>query len=370
MRTRPQYQFPYLKIYFDQRDGKRYVQFRKRGHKQVVLPQPIGSAEFHAAYNAALKGKLAIGEAQTIAGSVSAAIAAYYGSQLWTGSSPGTQAMRRAILERFRERYGTWPLKQITGNFVEAYLDSLKPHAARNHLKALRGLLKHAKHDVTRGIALPKAKSTKHESWPDTVCAQYRATHPIGSKPRLAFELAYHTGAARSELCRLGPEHVVRDQIIIGRQKTGVVAVIDMEPELRAVIDATPLTGLKTYLISKSGKAYRPNDLSDEFRHWCDQAGIDPKYSLHGLRHRRGDTMAEALCTPNEIAGGLGHASAKTALYYTQGADRARLARSTAAKLADSSTDWQQAVSGKNPSQTLSQAAAKPKNLTDQKDAC
>jgi hypothetical protein len=68
--------------------------------------------------------------------------------------------MRRQILDAFRARYGTWPLRQLTENFVFAYLESLKPHAARNHMKTLRRLLRHAKHDVTRDIKAPRPRAS------------------------------------------------------------------------------------------------------------------------------------------------------------------------------------------------------------------
>jgi hypothetical protein len=49
-------------------------------------------------------------------------------------ASAALERMRRAILERFRERYGEYPLGRINENFITAYLETLKPHAARNHL--------------------------------------------------------------------------------------------------------------------------------------------------------------------------------------------------------------------------------------------
>jgi hypothetical protein len=109
-------------------------------------PRPNRSKAFWEAYNAALESKpVEIGaELRSTRGSVSAAIAAYLVSHAWDGLSQGTKRMRRAILERFRERYGEYPLGRINENFLTAYLEALKPHAARNHLKALRGLLKHA----------------------------------------------------------------------------------------------------------------------------------------------------------------------------------------------------------------------------------
>jgi len=235
--------------------------------------------------------------------------------------------MRRRILERFRERYGHYPLGRLNENFVTAWLESLRPHAARSHLKALRGLLKHARHDVTRGIEAPKAKSEKRSSWRPAELAQYEAHHPIGSKARLAFALARYTGAGRSELARMGPQHIRNDEIVIARQKTGVEATILVHPELRAILDATPITGFSTFLVTKSGRPFEPDDLSQQFRQWCNEAGLPAHLSLHGLRHTVGDKLAESGSSPNEIASVLGHASARSALHYTQGADRKRMAR-------------------------------------------
>lgn len=351
----------HLKRWFDKRTGKTYLQFRKRGHKTVPLPQPLGSDEFWLAYNAALMNKIAVGaELRSAAGSVSAALAAYYASNDWNDDdvlSDGTRSMRRPILEKFRELYGQWQLKQMTENFVEAYLNSLKPHAARNHLKALRGFLRYAKHDVTRNIQYRKAKSRKHPSWPTEVIAKYEAAHEVGTKARLCLGLAKYTGAGRTELTKIGPRHVRGSAVAIPpRQKTGVEAIMPLHPELRAIIDAIPVTGFSTFLVTKSGKRYAPSDLSDQFREWCDEAKIPAQYTLHGLRHTLGDLLAETGATPNEIAAVLAHASAKSALHYTQGADRERMARHAMARLIERTNQARsgnERVSVRNPPQTL-----------------
>jgi integrase len=51
------------------------------------------------------------------------------------------------------------------------------------------------------------------------------------------------------------------------------------------------------------------------------------------LRHTMGDTLAEAGASPNEIGAVLGHASAKSSLHYTQGADRKKLSRKGMARI-------------------------------------
>jgi integrase len=353
MRTRPLP--PYLKRWYDKRTGRTYLQFRKRGHKPVPLPQPIGSDAFWMAYNAALRGKAVVGAERTIAGSVSAALATYYASADWAALSDSTRGWHKPILERFRTRYGQWPLRQISENFVDAYLDALKPHVARNHLRALRRFLRHAKHDVTRNITPPRAKSNKRESWPLEVMAQFEAHHPIGSKARLAFALARYTGAARSEVARIGPQHIIDGEITIARKKTGVAATITVHPQLRAILDATPLTGLTTFLLNRTGKPYAPNNLSIQFRNWCDEAGIPPQYTLHGLRHAMGDRIAELGGTLHEVAAVLGHRDVRTAAHYTQGADKRKLARTAMTRVIESTNQdrsGNEPVSENRPVQT------------------
>jgi integrase len=333
----------FLQVWTDKKTGRQYIRFRKRGMKSIPLPGPIGSKAFWQAYQAALDDKIAVGEElRSKRGTVSAAIAAFYVSQKWGELSAGTQRMRRAILEHFREDYGHYPLGQLNENFLTAYLESLKPHAARNHLKALRGLLRHARHDVTRGIEPIKARNEKRSSWQPQEIAQFEAAHPIGSKARLCFALARYTGAGRSEIARLGPQHVHNGEIAIRRQKTGVDATITIHPELKAVLDATAVTGFATFLVTKTGRSFNPDDLSEQFRQWCNEAGLPRQLSLHGLRHTMGDKLAETGSNPNEIASVLGHAGARSALHYTQGADRKRMARTAMKRLITRTADEQQ----------------------------
>src|SRR5262245_54479043 len=90
-------------------EGRVHRYFRRRGYPRVPLPGLPGSLEFMTAYQVALAGpRVAIGAGRVKSGSVSAVVAAYLDSQQFFGSkSPGTQRMRRGILERFRAAYGT-----------------------------------------------------------------------------------------------------------------------------------------------------------------------------------------------------------------------------------------------------------------------
>ena len=126
---------------FVDRHGHARHYFRRNG-KRIPLPGLPGSAEFMSAYQAALDNATPaqIGAKRTKPGSVNAALVAYYGSLEFRSLAPGTQSMRRAILERFRAKHGEKSIGRLHAQFIMALLGRMPPHAARNWLKALRAL--------------------------------------------------------------------------------------------------------------------------------------------------------------------------------------------------------------------------------------
>ena len=100
----------YVQAWID-RDGRVHRYFRRPGYPRIRLPGLPGSATFMRAYEAALEGPaLWIGAKRSKPGSVNAAIAGYYTSLEFRSLAAGTQAMRRAILERFRAAHGDKPV--------------------------------------------------------------------------------------------------------------------------------------------------------------------------------------------------------------------------------------------------------------------
>jgi hypothetical protein len=99
----------YTRAFID-RHGKPRFYLRQPGLKEIPLPGLPWSPEFMAAYEAGTKGDwnaVQIGSNKTVPGTVNAAIVSYYNLSLeFKGMAPGTQKMRRAILERFREEHG------------------------------------------------------------------------------------------------------------------------------------------------------------------------------------------------------------------------------------------------------------------------
>ena len=292
-----------------------------------------------AAYEAAMSGpRTAIAAGRIKPGSVAAVVAEYLDSQQFFGSkSAGTRRMRRGILERFRAAYGERPFTLLPTEWIEALLDAKPPHAARSWLVTLRSLCTFAlkrgylRADPTANIKLRAIKGDGFHCWTDAEIAQYEAYHHIGSKPRLALALLLYTTQRRSDVVRMGRQHIKDGVLTVKQQKTGVTLAIPVHPHLQAALDATPSEHL-TFLVTVTGKPYGGNAFSALFRMWCDGAGLPKRCKPHGLRKAACRRLAEAGCSTKEIMAISGHATMKEIVRYTDAADQARLARNALAK--------------------------------------
>ena len=119
--------------------------------------------------------------------------------------------------------------------------------------------------------------------------------------------------------------------ITVKQEKTGATLAIPVHPHLQAVLDATPSEHL-TFLVTATGKPYGGNAFSEQFRNWCDAAGLPQRCKPHGLRKAACRRLAEAGCSANEIMAISGHATMKELVRYTAAADQARLARNAMTK--------------------------------------
>src|SRR5262249_20823881 len=329
----------YVQAWVDSRDDRAYYYLRRRGFPRVRLSGLPWSPSFMAAYEAAMSGlRTAIGAGRVKPGSVAAAVAEYFDSREFFGSkSAGTQRMRRGILERFRAAYGDRPMALLPAEWIEALLDSKPPHAARSWLVTLRSLCEFAvkrrylRTNPTADIKLASIDSDGFHTLTEDEIAKFEAHYPIGTKPRLAFALLLYTAQRRSDVVRMGRQHIRDGVLTVKQQKTGVTLAIPVHPHLQAVLDATPGEHL-TFLVTATGKPYGGNAFTEQFRKWCDAAGLPQRCKPHGLRKAACRRLAEAGCSANEIMAISGHATMKELVRYTKAADRARLARNAMTK--------------------------------------
>jgi integrase len=342
----------YINAYVD-RHGKARYYFRRAGWSSVPLPGFPFSPEFMQAYERASAGQpAAVGAARVLPGSMHALAISYYNnSPEFRAMSPYSKQLRRNVIERFCRETDVNCLRngdkraallqpEHIGRFMADRAD--RPESANALRKALRALMKHAIAIKMRADnpmqdikpLAPRSRKGFH-SWEESEIAQFEAHHPIGSMPRLALALGLETGQAKQDVIAMGPQHI-RDGVLKWIRKktersTGTEVYIEIEPELRQIIDATP-SGHLTFLIAPSGAPFTPASFGKWFRLQCDAAGL-PHCTFHGLRKACARRMADAECTPHEIAAVTGHASLKEVERYTRTADRKRLARSAKAKV-------------------------------------
>jgi integrase len=318
------------------RHGRKRVRFRKNGFSTYLTGTPW-SEDFMRQLAMALDGVKAqasnIGSERTVTGSVGALVAAYLDplstSPFKTGATE-TQRTRRNIIENFRKDYGHLPLFRseasgrrtmlLTREHMQRIVNekSTTPFAQRNFLNTLHAMFKWAMaegrvpDDPTLGVTRSKTKTTGYKTWSENHIARLEAEHLIGSKERLAVGLILCTGLRRGDITKIGPKHVHNGVITIEQGKTegGEQAHLEipLHPKLREIIDATPMIGVKTFLVTHFGKPYTAAGFGNWFRELCDAAGCFD-ISAHGGRKATARRLAEIGCSANQIAAITGHAS-------------------------------------------------------------
>lgn len=313
------------------RTGKARFYFRRAGYRRVTLPDLPWAPKFMEAYESALSGQpLQIGANRSQPGTVSAAIAAYYRDQSFLTLAPSTQRPLRGILEHFRNEHGNKRIALLQRQHIVTLLKSKKRFAARHWLKAIRALMNYAveiglRHDnPAMGVKLPNLKTEGYHTWTESEIEQFLAYHKAGSRARLALMLLVSTGQRRSDVVRMGPQHLRDGFIHVRQQKTGVELAIPVHSTLAAAIAETPIAHL-TFLTTQSGAPFSSAGFGNWFRERCNEAGLR-RCSAHGLRKAAARRLAEAGCTMHEIAAITGHASLSEVQRYTKAADQKRLA--------------------------------------------
>jgi integrase len=89
------------------------------------------------------------------------------------------------------------------------------PHAARNFLKALRGMMATA---IRAGYA-----TGGFRTWTEEEIAQFEVAHPVGSRAQLAFGLLLYTAQRRGDVVRMGRQDIHDGFIRVRQQKTGAM---------------------------------------------------------------------------------------------------------------------------------------------------
>jgi integrase len=319
---------------FKDRHGHVRHYFRRPGCKQVALPGLPGSAEFMAAYQAALAGEpMAPGASRVAAGTISALVVQWYQSAGFRQLSPSTKATYRGIVERFRAEHGEKRVAMLEATHIRRLIAAKTdtPAAANNLLSLIRLLMRFAveedwrRDDPTLGVRKIRFKTEGFHTWTEDEIKKFEAKWPVGTRERLAFALLLHTGQRRSDVIRMGRQHVRDRTIDVVQQKTGTRLALPLSFALREALAACPSDQL-TFLVTKDGAPFTAAGFTNWFRDSCNAAELPKGCSPHGLRKAAARRLAEAGCSASAIAAVTGHRTLSEVSRYTRAADQGRLA--------------------------------------------
>lgn len=326
----------YLKSYRDRHGIERHY-FRKPGYPAVALPGKHGSRAFMEAYwklreGGALRDDRGI--EREAAGSLSALIARYYKTTSYKTLNAKTKASYRGDLERLREAYGKLPVAGLKRKHIAAMLDELsgKPGAEYNRRRVLRRVLETAvdlgwiPFSPMQGMRRKRGYGGGFADWSEDEIATFEKHWPLGTKPRLAFDLLLYTAQRRGDVVTMGRQHMKDGAIHVAQAKSGgrTRLWIPIHRNLSASLATVPGDQL-AFLLTQHGKPYTAAGFGNWFGEAVRAAGIENR-TAHGLRKAGLRRLAEAGCTPHQLKAISGHKNLSEVTLYTEAADQARLA--------------------------------------------
>jgi len=141
----------------------------------------------------------------------------------------------------------------------------------------------------------PKIETSGFATWTEDHIAAYRLRWPLGTMERLAIEIGLNHGPRRGDAVLHGPRQEIDGGLGYVQGKTRAEMFNTIWPPLRAAIDAMPVRGLDTYLVTSFGKSFTAAGFGNWFRDACDAVpGLPRALSFHGLRKAVCRRVAEA----------------------------------------------------------------------------
>lgn len=404
---------PYLVRDRDRHGNVRIYVQRPRGRK-VRIRAAEGTAEFAAAYAAAVaatdpaapRSEPSAAEARRErvapprAGTLRWLVVEYKRSAAWRELGPGTRRTRELVIDGMldeplrpgsRDTFAAFPVDRLGVHELRVLRDRKAEHpdGANNRVRALRGLTKWAaRNQRVSGIAsdhgrdleyLRPARSGGWHTWTEADLAAYEARWPLGTRQRLALAVLLYTGQRRSDVVRLGRQHVreievpgedgrkVRVKVIRFTQvknatRRPVTLTLPVLPELESALAAGPAGDL-TWLVSAYGRPYTADGFGIRFRAWCDAAGL-PHCSAHGLRKAGATRAAERGATPHQLNAIFGWRTLAQAETYTAAA-RQQLIAAGAMPLLATPDPPRESPTPANPESPTEETASENKALDD-----
>lgn len=343
---------------FKDRHGKVRWRYRRRG-KTVSLPAEPGNPEFEEAYTAAVEGRdprKATVEAHPRAAlprTLGAAWRKVTASAEWQAYDPATRLKNQRLAEAFLDSrvidtdpfpWRNVPVKDLRRRHLKDILaaHAATPHKAKHLLVAIRKMIHAALDeewiDIDPSYRLKwRPAYVGWKAWTIEAMEKFERRWPVGSTPRLSYALALWLGNRRSDVVglrwdrrctrQIGAGDMLRsvDGFEIVQEKTGHRLFVPISPMLEEVLTATPRRG-ETVLVTQYGQPFSPKSLTGRMRDWTNSAGLEPGFTLHGLRKTLGKMAAEGGASTRQLMTILGHEDIEHAELYSREAEQVLLA--------------------------------------------
>ena len=317
--------------------------------KRLALRGPLGSEYFEQDYRAASAASSA-GQLEQSSSSPGRTYKwlchQYFNSSDFQRLDPGTQRTRQLIVEHTWAEpitpgsavlVGDCPLDRFTAKIVRVLRDRKMrlPHAANGRVKVLRRIFKWAMEceivetNPTRDVSYLKTRDGGYHTWTELEISQFEVHWPVGTKQQLALALSRYLGVRRSDVVRIGKQHVRDGWVRLTTKKCPTSLELPMPQALQRIIEASP-TGDLNFLTTDYGKPFTEAGFGNWFRARCDAVGL-PLCSAHGLRKAAATELAEAGASAHQLMAWFGWKSLKEAERYTRTANQKKLAASVVA---------------------------------------
>lgn len=325
------------------RHGSTRVYFRARPGPRIPLPA-LDDPGFPAAYAAAL-GTLGRQRKAAVVGerTFQALADIFYRSPQFRAMKPASQDSHAGVIDRFLRDHGARTVSGLTHERLLSILGAMadRPAAANNLRKRLRTLWSLARrlgwitHDPFDGARSYPAGT--YATWTDGQLRQFEARWPPGSRERTCYALALYTGQRRADLAAMRWDQIAGGSIRVAQSKSDAARrddwlEIPIHPALAEALAQWPRQQIR---ILATDRALRmtADSLGNLMSDAIAAAGLPATCKLHGLRKAAARRLAEAGCTPHEIAAITGHKTLAEIERYTRRAAQPALAIRAIAKL-------------------------------------
>lgn len=328
---------------FKDRHGKTRWRFRRKGYQSTYLQGEFGTDEFMISYANALKDKIVVGQSRTKPRSFNDLAIRYTRSADFSYLSSSTQKVYRRILDKFRIKYGHLPVKGLKRKHIREIMEKMSESpTSANRLLSLLSIMLDLAMDLewvdrnhARTIKKIKIRTVGHQAWTDHDLQKFEDFYPSGSRERLAYSLYLYTGQRGSDVVKMSRADILENtkQIKVVQQKTGEKLLIPIHPDLQRELACHKDNMM--LILTKYGRPFSTKGFQQWYAKKARQAGLENRTG-HGMRKSMGKRLAEAGCTPHQIAAITGHRSHSEILNYTRAANQEKLAGAAMSSLEDS----------------------------------